>query len=303
MKDKNESGTSAQFNAPPQYQQPQQYQEPAQQQNQQPAQPYAQQQYAQPQQPAAPYQAQPNYSAPQPDYRVQSQPVPAASPAVAADTALEIRENKVAGVVGAFLFALAGAVVYVILDRMGIISAFSGLIAAVCAFKGYSVFAKKESTFGAVISIVMAFVVIALAWYICLSIDVYQSYISWYNSGDIDYKINFFDALRSAHLYLGEEEIGRAYFANLAMGLMFCLLGCISPITAAVRRAKSAKVGEPPLPPQAYAQPPYAPQQPAQPYAQQPVQQQYAQPQQPAQPYQQPVTPTVPADETNDEQN
>ena len=275
MKDKNKNGTSAQFNAPPQAY------------AQQDAQPYAQQQFAQPQQ-----SAQPNYSAPQPDYRVQPQPAyaaNAASSAVSADTALEIRENKVAGIVGAFLFALAGAVVYVILDRMGIISAFSGLIAAVCAFKGYSVFAKKESTFGAVISIVMAFVVIALAWYICLSIDVYQSYISWYNSGDIDYKINFFDALRNAHLYLGDEEIGRAYFGNLAMGLMFCLLGCISPITAAVRRAKDAKVGEPPLPPQAYAQ--------------QPVQQQFAQPQQSAQPYRQPVAPTVPADETNGEQN
>ena len=286
MKDKNENGTSAQFNAPPQaYAQ----------QSCTPQQP-VQQQYAQPQQPAAPYQAQPNNSAPQPDYRVQPQPAyaaNAASSAVSADTALEIRENKVAGVVGAFLFALAGAVVYVIFDRVGFISSLSGFIGAACAFKGYSVFAKKESAFGAVISIVMAFVVIALAWYICLSIDVYKSYISWYNSGDIDYKINFFDALRNAHLYLGDEEIGRAYFGNLAMGLMFCLLGCISPITAAVRRAKDAKVGEPPLPPQAYAQ------QGAQPYAQQ----QFAQPQQSAQPYRQPVAPTVPADETNGEQN
>ena len=289
MKDKNENGTSAQFNAPPQaYAQ----------QSCTPQQP-VQQQYAQPQQPAAPYQAQPNYSAPQPDYRVQPQPAYAASasPAVAADTALEIRENKVAGVVGAFLFALAGAVVYVIFDRVGFISALSGFIGAACAFKGYSVFAKKESTFGAVISIVMAFVVISLAWYICLSIDIYKTYISMYSSGEIDYEINFFDALRNAHLYLGDEEIGRAYFANLAMGLMFCLLGCISPITAAVRRAKSAKVGEPPLPPQAYAQ------QAAQPYAQQPVQQQFVQPQQSAQPYRQPVAPTVPADETNGEQN
>lgn len=292
-KDKNKNGTSAQFNAPPQAYAQQGAQPYAQQQFAQPQQ-SVQQQYAQPQQPAAPYQAQPNNSAPQPDYRVQPQPAPAVSTAVAADTALEIRENKVAGIVGAFLFALAGAVVYVILDRMGIISAFSGLIAAVCAFKGYSVFAKKESTFGAVISIVMAFVVIALAWYICLSIDVYKSYISWYNSGDIDYKINFFDALRNAHLYLGDEEIGRAYFVNLAMGLMFCLLGCISPITAAVRRAKDAKVGEPPLPPQAYAQ---------QPVQQQSAQPQFAQPQQPVQPYRQPVAPTVPADETNGEQN
>ncbi len=46
-------------------------------------------------------------------------------------------------------------------------------------------------------------------------------------------------------------------------------------------------------PPQAYAQ------QGAQPYAQQ----QFAQPQQSAQPYRQPVAPTVPADETNGEQN
>ena len=63
----------------------------------------------------------------------------------------EIKENVVAGIVGAFLFALAGGAVWFGLYMVGFIASISGLVGAVCAIKGYSVFAKKESVKGIII--------------------------------------------------------------------------------------------------------------------------------------------------------
>ncbi len=87
-----------------------------------------------------------------------------------------VEENRVAGSVGAFLFALAGGAIYFVLWQVGYVAAISGLIAVVCAMKGYELFAKKESRFGIIISVVMSVLVISIAWYLCLSLDVYQAY-------------------------------------------------------------------------------------------------------------------------------
>ena len=57
----------------------------------------------------------------------------------------KIRENVVAGIVGAFLFSLAGGILWFLLYLMGFVAGISGLVGAVCAVKGYSVFSKKES--------------------------------------------------------------------------------------------------------------------------------------------------------------
>jgi hypothetical protein len=43
----------------------------------------------------------------------------------------------------------------------------SGLIGVVLAIKGYKLFAKKESIKGIIISSVIAFLVLVLAWYLC----------------------------------------------------------------------------------------------------------------------------------------
>lgn len=61
----------------------------------------------------------------------------------------------------------------------------SGLIGVICAFKGYEVFAKKLSKFGCIISVVMALLVIILAWYCCLAKDVYSAYQSWFADGEM----------------------------------------------------------------------------------------------------------------------
>lgn len=177
-----------------------------------------------------------------------------------------VRENHVAGAVGAFLFALVGGVVYFLLWQLQFLSAISGLIAIACAMKGYQLFAKKESKVGTIISVIMSMIVIVIAWYLCLSFDVYQAFREWYAAGEINYTITFLDAMFGSYLFLGDPQVAGGYLASLVIGLLLCALGCISPIRNAVFRmnagarqkpapAKAPVVTEKPATPAAVEEP------------------------------------------------
>ena len=150
-----------------------------------------------------------------------------------------VQENVLAGIVGAFLFSLAGGALWFVLYLIGFMASISGLVAAVCAIKGYSVFAKKESTKGIIISVVVALVVMVIAWYCGLAYDIVQAYKLWFESGEIDYTINFFDAIRNAHLFLFDPEIGVSYFIDLGITILLCAVGAGSYVVNKVKNAKA----------------------------------------------------------------
>lgn len=154
-----------------------------------------------------------------------------------------VQENVLAGIVGAFLFSLAGGVIWFVLYLVGFMASISGLVAAICAIKGYSVFAKKESTKGIIIAVVVALVVMVIAWYCGLAYDIVQAYKLWFESGEIDYTINFFDAIRNAHLFLADPEIGIGYFVDLGITILLCAVGAGSYVVNKVKNAKAAAAG------------------------------------------------------------
>ena len=155
------------------------------------------------------------------------------------------KENVLAGIVGAFLFSLVGAAVYFLLHLIGYIASISGLIGAVCAVKGYAVFAKKESKKGIIIAAVISLLVMAIAWYLCLAYDVYDAYKLWYEAGEVDFTITFADAVQAAHVFLEEPEIASEYFKDLVIGLLFCVLGAGSYIVNKVKNAGKKNTEEP----------------------------------------------------------
>lgn len=136
------------------------------------------------------------------------------------------------------MFSLAGGIIWFLLYQVGILAAFSGIIGVVCAIKGYAIFGKRESTKGIIISTVIAFIVLVLAWYLCLSYDVYDAYQLWYEEGHVDFTLTFFESVANAHLFLEEPEIASAYFKDLGLGLLFCVIGAFSYVKAAIGKAK-----------------------------------------------------------------
>ena len=149
------------------------------------------------------------------------------------------QENVFAGTIGALLFSLAGGIIWFVLYQIGFLAAISGIVGVVCAIKGYSIFGKRESVKGVVISTIMAFLMIVLAWYVCLSYDVYLAYQEWYANGEVDYTVTIFEAVANAYIFLTDGEIALAYLKDLGIGLVFCVVGAFGYVKAAVGKAKS----------------------------------------------------------------
>lgn len=149
------------------------------------------------------------------------------------------KENVLAGIVGAFLFSLAGGAIWFILYQIGFLAAISGIVGVVCAIKGYAIFGKRESVKGIVLSTIIAFLVIVIAWYACLSYDVYLAYQEWYANGEVDYAPTIFESVANAYLFLTEAEIALAYFKDLGIGLIFCVAGAFGYVKAAIGKAKT----------------------------------------------------------------
>ena len=115
---------------------------------------------------------------------------------------IEQKENYLLGALGALLFALSGGIIWFLLYQVGYLAGISGLIGVICAIKGYKLFAKKESLAGVIISVVAAILVMIVAAYFCLSMDVYQAYQEWYANGEVNFTITFTEAVMNAHLFL-----------------------------------------------------------------------------------------------------
>ena len=154
---------------------------------------------------------------------------------------IQEKENVIAGIVGAFLFALAGGVVWFLLYQVNFLAGISGIVGVVCAIKGYELFAKKQSIKGIVIAVIAAIFVMVLAWYLCLSFDVYKAHQIWHEAGDIDFTITFTEAVRCAYLFLSDGEILAEYLLDLVIGLALCGVGAYRSIANAVTRVKQEK--------------------------------------------------------------
>ncbi len=153
----------------------------------------------------------------------------------------ECAENVIAGIVGALLFSLAGAVVYFILYMMGYIASISGLIGVVCAVKGYTLFSSKESKKGIVIATVIALLMIVLSSYLCLAYEIYDVYKTGFEAGEMDFSLTFPESVRAVPFFLEEPDIRGSYISDLLFSLFFCLIGCGSFVMNKFKNANTKK--------------------------------------------------------------
>lgn len=151
---------------------------------------------------------------------------------------IQKKENVFAGIVGALLFSFVGGALWVILYQFGYLAGISGLVGVVCAIKGYKIFAKKESLKGIVISIIVSVIVMVAACYVCLSLDIYNSFKELYESGEADFTITFGEAFKNAHMFLEDSEIAGAYIKDLCIGLALCAVGAFGYVSKAIKRIK-----------------------------------------------------------------
>lgn len=148
-------------------------------------------------------------------------------------------ENIPAGILGAFLGALLGGGLYVLLYQVGFISAICGMVAVIGACWAYAFFSHRSSIRGVVIASVISLLVMVLAWYICLAIDVCKATQLLYEEGELDAPLTFFESVRAAPLFLQEGEIAGAYVRDLIISLVLCAVGAIDPVRRALAKTKA----------------------------------------------------------------
>ena len=150
-----------------------------------------------------------------------------------------VKENTFAGVIGAFLFSLVGGVLWYVLYQIGFLAGISGVVGVFAAVRGYSFFAGKQSVKGVVVSIVIAVLVLIVAWYICIANDLYIACKEWYEAGEIDYMPSFFKTIATAYSFLAEPDILLAYLKDLGIGLALCVWASYSSVKNIIKDAKT----------------------------------------------------------------
>lgn len=148
----------------------------------------------------------------------------------------EKHENVLMGIVGALIFALAGGVVWFLLDLVNFVAGISGAVGVYCAIQGYKKFAGRLSKKGVIISAVIAMLVLVFAWYLCFVKDVYQALKEAYGTSPL--MPSFSDCFTRGFELLKDSEIAGGYWGSLAIGLGLAVLGAFGTVTQAFKEGK-----------------------------------------------------------------
>ena len=158
----------------------------------------------------------------------------------------EMKENVLAGTVGAVLFSLVGGILWFVIYQIGYLAAISGLIGIICAIKGYTFFAKTkdESKLCLIISSIAAVVVLAISWYLCVGYDIYLAYQDWFAAGEVDFMLTFFESVRVIPYFFEDSEILIPYLTDLGLGLLFAAIGIFSYLSSRKKKRLAAEEAE-----------------------------------------------------------
>ena len=136
------------------------------------------------------------------------------------------KQEKVAlGILGALLGGVLGGVAIVLLGQLGLISAISGVILAICSLKGYEMLAGKLSKPGVVICIVVMLIVPYVADRISWALVIVEEF-GW----------QFGDAFRYVHDVVKECALEADYWKDLLFIYAFAILGAFTTVTQAFKK-------------------------------------------------------------------
>lgn len=144
------------------------------------------------------------------------------------------KERVFLGILGALLFSLAGAIVYLILHKVGYLSSLTGLVTAYIAFFGYGLLSgHKYSRKGMITAAVFSVLMTALACLIAFSLELLSlaksdtvaiplsqllpDTIRLLKQGSISYIQGLYE-----YTYSVDAAV---FYKDLGMSLLFCGLG------------------------------------------------------------------------------
>lgn len=140
--------------------------------------------------------------------------------------------NYLRGFLGALIGGIAGAVVAIILNMLGFVSAISSFVAFFVGILLYKKFGGKPNKMMLVIVTATTFACMILS---VLGIYIVAAAIAIEESG---VEIGLIDAFK---LLLQDEEFSRFFWSDMAMTVLFTILGCVFEIVSNARKIKRQK--------------------------------------------------------------
>ena len=133
------------------------------------------------------------------------------------------KENVALGTLGAFLGSLVGVVLWMILYRIGIIAAICGALMVYCSIRGYEKLGHVLTKKGLIISTLICILMIFIAEYASLAIEVYIQL------KDI-YVMSIIEALEVTPSFLGDSNVLPYFIKDLVIGYLFLIITSASSI-------------------------------------------------------------------------
>lgn len=127
-----------------------------------------------------------------------------------------VKSKLVPGLVGAFLGALIGCALWVLIFKLGYIAGLAGAVTAICAMKGYELlggYLDRKGVIGStIIMVVMIFFANKLAW----AWDAYAALEA--------YDWSFGECYQDLGYILAQTELTGSYYGDLAVGYLLTAL-------------------------------------------------------------------------------
>lgn len=142
------------------------------------------------------------------------------------------KSSLIPGLVGAFLGALIGAVLWIGIYKLGYIAGIAGAVTVICAMKGYEKFGGAMDVKGVLVSVIISVVMIYFANNIAWAWEAYEALES--------YGFTFTDAYRGLHDILVETDLLKSYYGDLGVGYFLTLICSIGTIISALRTSSGS---------------------------------------------------------------
>lgn len=140
--------------------------------------------------------------------------------------------NYLKGFFGALIGGIAGAVVAIILNLLGFVSAISAFVAFFVGIKLYKKFGGKPNK--------MMLVIVTATTFVCMVLSVFSIYVvvSGMQAAEEGVEISAFEAFKILMEY---EDFARYFWTDMAMTVLFTIIGCVVEIFNYARQIKRQK--------------------------------------------------------------
>ena len=148
------------------------------------------------------------------------------------ESVLAEKSQLIPGIVGALFGSLIGVALWVIIYRLGFISALAGMVMGVCSLKGYELLGKKLDTKGVIVCIVIMLGMVYLANKLAWTLDAYSVLKQ--------YDWSFSECFREMNYILDTLDLTGDYIRDLVMGYALTALGSFSLIWNAMKSSRGS---------------------------------------------------------------